>query len=98
MKPPACELPAAAACVALAAGEGGGLVALDSTGAAELPSNLAARGLSGRRDFGPRMGGTLSTHSTHSTLATGASIQHPTRLDYDLEKPRQHLSLIWSSR
>ncbi len=40
---------------------------------AELPSNLA-RGLSGRRDFGPRMGGTLSTHSTHSTLTTRASI------------------------
>ena len=39
---------------------------------AELPSNLA-RGLSGRRDFGPRMGGTLSTHSTHSTLTTRAS-------------------------
>ena len=30
---------------------------------AELPSNLrVARGLSGRRDSGPRMGGTLSTH------------------------------------
>ena len=40
---------------------------------AELPSNLA-RGLSGRRDFGPRMGGTLSTLSTHSTLTTRASI------------------------
>ncbi len=40
---------------------------------AELPSNLA-RGLSGRRDFGPRMGGTLSTQSTHSTLTTRASI------------------------
>jgi hypothetical protein len=40
---------------------------------AELPSNLA-RGLSGRRDFGPRMGGTLSTHSTQSTLTTRASI------------------------
>ena len=36
---------------------------------AELPTNLA-RGLSGRRDFGPRMGGTLSTHSTHSVLTT----------------------------
>jgi hypothetical protein len=40
---------------------------------AELPSNLA-RGLSGRRDLGPRMGGTLSTQSTHSTLTTRASI------------------------
>ena len=40
---------------------------------AELPSNLA-RGLSGRRDFGPRMGGTLSTLSTHSTLTTRASM------------------------
>ena len=36
---------------------------------AELPSNLA-RGLSGRRDFGPRMGGTLSTHSTLTTRAS----------------------------
>ncbi len=42
---------------------------------AELPSNLA-RGLSGRRDFGPLMGGgTLSTHSTHSTLTTRATIR-----------------------
>ncbi len=39
---------------------------------AELPPKLA-RGPAGRDDFGPRMGGTLSTHSTHSTLATGAS-------------------------
>ena len=46
---------------------------------AELPSNLA-RGLSGRRDFGPRMGGTLSTHSTHSTLTTRASISTRRRL------------------
>jgi hypothetical protein len=40
---------------------------------AELPPKLA-RGPAGWGDFGPRMGGTLSTHSTHSTLATGASI------------------------
>ena len=49
-------------------------IAFEWTGlVAELPSNLA-RGLSGRRDFGPRMGGTLSTLSTHSTLTTRASI------------------------
>ncbi len=47
-------------------GRGMGLVA-------ELPPKLA-RGPAGRDDFGPRMGGTLSTQSTHSTLATGASI------------------------
>ena len=42
---------------------------------AELPPKLA-RGPAGRDsdDFGPRMGGTLSTHSTHSTLTTRASI------------------------
>ena len=51
-----------------------GTVAVGARGlVAELPSNLA-RGLSGRRDFGPRMGGTLSTLSTHSTLTTRASI------------------------
>jgi hypothetical protein len=40
---------------------------------AELAPKLA-RGPAGRDDFGPRMGGTLSTHSAHSNLATGASI------------------------
>ncbi len=54
---------------------------------AELPTNLA-RGLSGRRDFGPRMGG-YSEYSEYAQYPDYPSLdQYLMQLKYDLTQRR----------
>ena len=64
---------------------------------AELPSNLA-RGLSGRRDSGPRIGG-YSEYSQYSQYPDYPSLdQYFTQLKYYLIHTSPYPKLVWSNR
>ena len=61
---------------------------------AELPPKLA-RAPAGRGDFGPRMGGTLSTHSTLGTWVRRESFLP---VQNHFSKACWYPKLFWSSR